>query len=97
VNGEQQSENILTAAAARLPGGGEHERANRTGERRGLLGARLRFIRAMLWVVVYATAALFLMSMVLLDGLRWQSKIIGGILLLALAFIAASYGLQWSS
>jgi hypothetical protein len=95
MNGERQSENIFNRVAAGPPGG-EQERMRRNGERRGLLGAKLRFFRAMLWVVVYATGALFLMSMILLGGLRWQSKIIGGILLFLLALIAASYGLQWS-
>jgi hypothetical protein len=59
--------------------------------------ARLRFLRAMLWVLVYACAGIFLMSLIILGGLRLQSKIIGGALLLVLALIAATYGLQWYS
>lgn len=71
-----------------------------SGNRRprpGGFAAKLRFFRAMLWVLVYACAGLFLISVIILGGLRLQSKIIGGALLLALALIAASYGLQWHS
>lgn len=59
--------------------------------------AKLRFFRTMLWVMVYALSGLFLMSVILLDGLRFQSKIIGGALVLALVLIAVTYGLQWYS
>jgi membrane protein DedA with SNARE-associated domain len=59
--------------------------------------ARLRFFRAMLWVLMYACAGIFLMSLIILDGLRLQSKIIGAVLIVIVALIAATYGLQWHS
>jgi len=59
--------------------------------------AKLAFFRAMLWVLMYACAGIFLMSLIILGGLRLQSKIIGGVLIAILALIAASYGLQWYS
>lgn len=87
---ERQLENVAAEAARNSGAPDRHNRAGR-------LVAKLRFFRAMLWVMVYATAGLFLMSVILLGGLRLQSKIIGGALVFALALIAASYGLQWYS
>jgi len=79
------------AAPVQTAGGGESR------PQPGSFMAKLRFVRAMLWVLVYACAGVFMMSLIILGGLRLPSKIIGGALLLVLALIAASYGLQWHS
>jgi hypothetical protein len=71
--------------------------ANAPPAREGRFLAKLRFFRTMLWVMVYALSGLLLMSVILLDGLRMQSKVIGGALVLALVLIAVTYGLQWYS
>lgn len=93
-----QSGNRSSAAAERSPKDPHRARnAAAAAERRkdSRFFAKLRFFRAILWVLVYATAGLFLMSVILLDGLRLQSKVIGAALLLVLLLIAATYGLQW--
>ncbi|HVB86593.1 MAG TPA: hypothetical protein VNK23_08015 [Candidatus Dormibacteraeota bacterium] len=82
---------LQSAIAPRAPATGDkHPKPSR-------FVARLRFFRAMLWVLVYAFAGIFLMSLIILGGLRLPAKIIGGALLLVLALIAATYGLQWYS
>jgi hypothetical protein len=86
---EQQSESASPVQARKQVS------ANAPPARGGRFIAKLRFFRTMLWVMVYALSALFLMSVILLDGLRLQSKIIGGALVLALVLIAVTYGLQW--
>jgi len=96
MNDDQQLEGVKGEArrSARAP------RADTTGDQHpqpSRFVAKLRFFRAMLWVLVYACAGLFLMSLIILGGLRMQSKIIGGALLLVLGLIAATYGLQWYS
>ncbi len=49
----------------------------------------------MLWVLVYSTSALFLISLILLRGFRFQTKIIGGALLACIALVVLTYALQW--
>jgi hypothetical protein len=96
VSREQQIEHAADAAPDRVgPNAPGKSGATDDGDVRGKLRAKLPFFRAMLWVLVYSTAGLFLISLILLHGLRPQTKIIGGAMLLALALIAVSYGLQW--
>lgn len=93
---DQQLESTATGA----PHPGVALQLDATGDRHpqpSRFVAKLRFFRAMLWVLVYACAGIFLMSVIILGGLRLQSKIIGGVLLLILTLIAATYGLQWYS
>ncbi|MGH9717798.1 MAG: hypothetical protein ACRD4R_13880 [Candidatus Acidiferrales bacterium] len=93
---EQQSERTATEASQSLATSQNYV-ARAEGARPSWLVAKLRFIRMMLWLISYSTAALFLMSIIIFHGLRMQSKIFGGALVLALALIAVSYGLQWHS
>jgi hypothetical protein len=65
------------------------------GGSHGPLRSKLPFLRMMLWVFVYATAALFLISLILLGGFRFQTKVVGGALLACLALVVATYVLQW--
>jgi hypothetical protein len=97
VKNKRQFENISADPAERAPIAVRESGTARRDDRGSRLTARLPFIRAMLWVLVYATAGLFLMSVILLGGLRPQSKIIGGALAILLTLIAATYGLQWYS
>jgi hypothetical protein len=91
---EQQIES-LSSKALKPPAAAQTQTSGDPRPQPGGFMAKLRFFRAMLWVLVYACAGIFLMSVIILGGLRLQAKIIGGALLLALALIAASYGLQW--
>jgi hypothetical protein len=91
MNDERQSESASPVPAR------NQVSANASPAHSSRLIAKLRFFRTMLWVIVYALSGVFLMSVILLDGLRAQSKIIGGALLLALVLIAVTYGLQWYS
>ena len=86
---EQQSESASPVPAQ------EQVSANTPPVRGGRFIAKLRFVRTMSWIMVYALSALFLMSVILLGGVRLQSKIIGAALVLALVLIAVTYGLQW--
>ena len=94
MNREQKSE----AAPASPPDGLAKPQPGGASERRqpsGSFRAKLPFFRMILWVLVYATAALFLISLILLGGLRFQTKLIGGVLFACLALVAVTYVLQW--
>jgi len=86
VNREQNSESTPAE-----PPNGASERRKTSGKFR----AKLPFFRMMLWVLVYATSALFLISLILLHGFRVQTRITGGALIACLALIVATYVLQW--
>ena len=88
MNRKEKSEAI---AAVNSAPNGASERRNPAGNFR----AKLPFFRMMLWVLVYATAGLFLISLILLRGFRFQTKIIGGALLACLVLVALTYALQW--
>jgi hypothetical protein len=90
----------LESPSVDAPQSGRAPRSDASGDQHAAPSrfvARLRFFRAMLWVLVYAFAGIFLMSLIILGGLRLPAKIIGGALLLVLALIGATYGLQWYS
>jgi hypothetical protein len=94
VNREQKSEatpSVPPRGAANSPPNGASARRKPAGNFR----AKLPFFRMMLWVLVYAAAALFLISLILLGGFRPQTKIIGGVLLACMALVVATYVLQW--
>jgi hypothetical protein len=94
VNREEKSETspaVPPNRATKLPPNGESNGRKSTADFR----AKLPFFRMMLWVLVYATAALFLISLILLGGFRLQTKIIGGALLACVALVVGTYVLQW--
>jgi hypothetical protein len=95
-NGQQQFENASCESPERTSSVVQQNSASPDRNPSRLI-AKLPFIRTMLWVLVYATTALFLMSLILLGGWRLQSKIIGGALAVVLALIAATYAFQWYS
>jgi hypothetical protein len=94
VNRKQQTNNTQTADAGRAASlsqsssDGDHRRP------RGTLRSKLPFFRMMLWVLVYVSSALFLISLLLLQ-LMLQTKIIGGALLAVTALLLVTYVLQW--
>lgn len=94
VNREQQFDHAPAKPANYARVGAQNSAAGEHGTH-SRLRAKLRFIRTMLWVAVYATAALFLMLVIVTDGLHLQSRILGSALILELALIAASYLWQW--
>lgn len=94
MNRERKSE----AAPASSPNGPAKSQPGGDSERRkpaGSFRAKLPFFRMVLWVLVYATAALFLISLILLGGFRFQTKLIGGVLFACLALVVVTYVLQW--
>ena len=69
-NHPQSETNTTVSAASALnvaPNGSERR------ESAGKFRAMLPFFRMILWVLVYATAALFLISLILLGGFRFQT------------------------
>lgn len=94
MNREEKSE----AAPAWAPNEPAKSQAGGASERRqpaGSFRAKLPFFRMLLWVLVYATAALFLISLILLRGFRFQTKLIGGVLFACLALVVVTYVLEW--
>jgi hypothetical protein len=94
VNREEKSETApappLNRAPKSAPDGASEGRKPASKFR-----AKIPFFRMMLWVLVYATAALFLISLILLGGFRFQTKVIGGALLTCVVLVIATYVLQW--
>lgn len=94
MNREEKSE----PTPARPPNEPSKSQAGGASERRqpaGSFRAKLPFFRMILWVFVYATAALFLISLILLGGFRFQTKIIGGVLFACLALVVVTYVWEW--
>jgi hypothetical protein len=92
VSREQQTKSTPAAPkrAENAPQNGASDRHKQPGKFR----AKLSFFRLILWILVYATSALFLMSLILLR-FRMETIIIGGALLACISLVVATYAIEW--